>query len=119
MMSDNLTLKNSTGVSPALRATNDADGMCLPLQHNRKSSVLALLIAIVKLKSLMLTFPAPRPPDWVAELTLWLAPQDHDSTLISSLCVLSIDSPLTPSILRKKSVAMFPLSVHERSEPPR
>ena len=57
----------------------------------------------------MLALPAPAPPPTPA-VAVVDAPKDHESTSISSLCLLSVLSPSMPSMRRKKSTAIRRLS---------
>src|SRR5262249_4403704 len=66
---------------------------------------LLLSMYLVKLTSCTLTLPAPAPPPVCAEPEFDM-PQLQASTSISSLCVLSLASPLSSPILMNMSTAM-------------
>src|SRR5262245_45301891 len=99
-----MTLKYSCCPLPALRQVSTALGMWVPLAQDSISLGDALFRLITKLKSFMLTLPAPPPPP-LEEAPSWDSPQLQDTRSISPLCCLSADSPSIPSSLRKKSTA--------------
>src|SRR6185437_8455764 len=98
-------LRYSSGFSPALRTVSSASGKCLPLQQAFMRLGLDLSRYLVNERSCTLTLPAPAPvPRCV--VPLWLMPQLHARTSISSLCFLSTDSPFRSPILINMSTAM-------------
>src|SRR5678815_2068177 len=96
--------KKSFWPSPALRAVSLASLKCLPDAHCLARTGEALSYVWVKTKSPGLAFPLPEPPP--VGLALWLTFQLHDSTSISPLWSLWVDSPSTPSNFMCESVDM-------------
>src|SRR5688572_10773534 len=94
------TTRNSCCSLPALRQVSVTDLRCSPVQHEVKSLADALSAFFTKLKSCSATLPVPPPPPDEKEPALE-PPKLHDSSSISPLCLSSVDSPSTPSILRK------------------
>src|SRR4029450_12961458 len=104
-MSSSLMIRYSSAFSPALRTVNCAFAMCLPLQLDSMRSGVATSMYLVSDRSCTFTLPEPAPPPRGADPEL-LMPQLHARTAISSLCLLSTDSPLMPSSFRNMSTAM-------------
>src|SRR5687767_318066 len=99
-------LRYSSAVPPALRTVKMVSfSMCVPSQHILKSVGVALSMYLVIVRSCSWTLPAPPPPPMPAEPDCD-APQLHDKTSISPLCLLSVDSPLMSPILMNMSTAI-------------
>src|SRR4051812_49019386 len=102
-MSFILITRKSCWPEPDLRQLSVASFRCLPLAHVVMSTGDALVVAMVKWKSCVCTFPAPAPPPGVPTL---LSPQLNDETSISPGCSLWALLPSIPSIFRNASKAM-------------
>src|SRR5262245_26130921 len=105
MTSSMMILRYSSGSWPALRTIKVPLEMCLPLHRHKNRSQLAVSMYFVKLRGWTVTLPASQPPP-ICQLAVWVPPQDHARTSISSLCLSSLASPLMPSNLRNISTAM-------------
>src|SRR5262245_24783967 len=57
-------------------------------------------------RSWKVALPAPPPPPPVPMVPVFVTPQEYDSTSTSSLCLLSLESPLMSTIFARMSVAM-------------
>src|SRR5262245_15540633 len=80
--------------------------MCVPVAHAFSSDGDALSRLWTIVKSWNVALPAPAPPP-APELTwAFVTPHENESTSISSLCLLSRDSPLMSPIFAKMSDAI-------------
>src|SRR5580704_4899371 len=102
-----LILTYSTGSAPpALRTVSSAVSKCVPSQQDSMIWAELLSMYLVTLRSCTLTLPLPAPPPTWAE-PLFDIPHDQPRMSISLVCVLSFDSPSTPSRLRDMSTAII------------
>src|SRR5690242_3885444 len=105
MAVSSVILRYSSAVPPALRTVRTLVPMCVPSQHILKRVGLDLSMYLVIVKSCSWTLPAPPPPP-MPDVPACVAPQLHDNTSISFLCLSSVDSPLTSPILMNMSTAI-------------
>src|SRR6266508_688627 len=96
----NVIFRNSTAALPGRRAVNTASFRCLPLAHAKNSCGDAVVDLVTNETSLNDALPAPPPPPPPA---VCVSPQLNASTSSSPACLMSVLSPLTPSILRNDS----------------
>src|SRR6476620_3727758 len=95
--------RNSCCPFPAFRRVIVASFRCCPVAHAFSNNGEALSILWVKERSLKCALPVPAPlPDPDTERD---TPQDQLKSSISSLCLLSTDSPLISPIFAKMSGA--------------
>src|SRR5262245_25281656 len=97
---------------PALRQVSVASLTCSPVAHLVWRACDALLVAMVKWESCILSSPAP-PPLPVPAVPAFDSPQLKDEISISFSCPFWMLEPSIPSILRNASKAMAHLHSRE------